>query len=61
MEGGRFQVGIVVQDLAPMVDLYEGLLGSFSRDDLCTLLTLYWATESFVTSVRYYREPALSK
>jgi hypothetical protein len=36
------------------------LENSFSRDDLCTLLTLYWATESFVTSVRYYREAALS-
>jgi pimeloyl-ACP methyl ester carboxylesterase len=36
------------------------LENSFSRDDLCTLLTLYWASESFVTSVRYYREAALS-
>jgi pimeloyl-ACP methyl ester carboxylesterase len=35
------------------------LENSFSRDDLCTLLTIYWATESFVTSIRYYREAAL--
>ncbi len=35
------------------------LENSFSRDDLCTLLTIYWATESFVSSVRYYREAAL--
>jgi hypothetical protein len=26
-QGGSFQVGIVVMKLAPMVDLYEGLLG----------------------------------
>jgi len=35
------------------------LENSFSRDDLCTLLTIYWATECFVSSVRYYREAAL--
>jgi microsomal epoxide hydrolase len=35
------------------------LENSFSRDDLCTLVTIYWATESFVSSVRYYREAAL--
>lgn len=37
-------------------DCHGRLENSFSRDDLCTLLTLYWVTESFVTSVRYYRE-----
>jgi len=31
---------------------------SFSKDDLLTNLTLYWATETFVTSVRYYAEAA---
>jgi pimeloyl-ACP methyl ester carboxylesterase len=36
------------------------LENSFDRDELCTLLTLYWASECFVTSVRYYREAALS-
>lgn len=33
-QGGRFQVGIVVQDLAPMVDFYEGLLGFEHLADL---------------------------
>jgi pimeloyl-ACP methyl ester carboxylesterase len=28
----------------------------FSKDDLLTTLMLYWVTESFVTSVRYYYE-----
>lgn len=28
----------------------------FSRDALCTLFTLYWVTESFGTSARYYYE-----
>lgn len=36
------------------------LENSFSRDDLCTLLTIYWATESFVSSVRYYRDAAIN-
>ena len=40
-------------------DCRGSLDNSFSRDDLCSLLTLYWATESFVTSVRYYRETSL--
>src|SRR5208337_4990607 len=26
----------------------------FSKDDLLTTMTLYWVTESFVTSARYY-------
>lgn len=29
---------------------------AFSFDDLCTTMTLYWATETFVTSARYYYE-----
>jgi predicted enzyme related to lactoylglutathione lyase len=33
-QGGRFQIGIVVKDLAPMVDFYEGLLGFEHLDDL---------------------------
>jgi len=28
----------------------------FTKDDLCTTMTLYWATESFGTSARYYYE-----
>lgn len=28
----------------------------FSKDDLCTTMTLYWVTESFGTSARYYYE-----
>ena len=28
----------------------------FSRDDLCTTMTLYWVTETFGTSARYYYE-----
>ena len=28
----------------------------FSKDELLTTVTLYWVTESFVTSVRYYYE-----
>jgi pimeloyl-ACP methyl ester carboxylesterase len=28
----------------------------FSKDDLCTAFTLYWVTESFGTSARYYYE-----
>jgi pimeloyl-ACP methyl ester carboxylesterase len=42
-------------------DCRGDLENSFSRDDLCTLLTIYWATESFVSSVRYYREAALAR
>lgn len=30
----------------------------FSKDDLCTTMTLYWATQSFNTSARYYYEAA---
>jgi len=30
----------------------------FSKDDLITTLVLYWVTETFVTSVRYYAEAA---
>jgi pimeloyl-ACP methyl ester carboxylesterase len=30
----------------------------FSRDDLLTTMTLYWVTESFPTSIRYYYEAA---
>jgi pimeloyl-ACP methyl ester carboxylesterase len=30
----------------------------FSKDDLLTNIMLYWVTESFVTSVRYYYEAA---
>ncbi|MBW2426957.1 MAG: epoxide hydrolase [Deltaproteobacteria bacterium] len=28
----------------------------FSKDDLVTTMMIYWLTDSFVTSVRYYRE-----
>ena len=28
----------------------------FSKEDLCTTMTLYWVTESFGTSARYYYE-----
>lgn len=28
----------------------------FSKDELCTMLTLYWATQSYGTSARYYYE-----
>ena len=28
----------------------------FSKDDLCTTMTLYWITQSFGTSARYYYE-----
>jgi len=28
----------------------------FSKDEILTLMTLYWATETFVTTARYYRE-----
>ena len=30
----------------------------FTKDELLTTMTLYWATDSFVTSVRYYHEAA---
>jgi hypothetical protein len=30
----------------------------FSKDDLCTTCTLYWITESYGTSARYYYEAA---
>jgi pimeloyl-ACP methyl ester carboxylesterase len=30
----------------------------FSKDDLLTTMTLYWVSESFVTSARYYYEAA---
>ncbi|HZP45998.1 MAG TPA: epoxide hydrolase [Candidatus Binataceae bacterium] len=30
----------------------------FSKDDLCTTLSLYWFTESYGTSARYYYEAA---
>ncbi|MGQ0529704.1 MAG: epoxide hydrolase family protein [Panacagrimonas sp.] len=28
----------------------------FSKDELCTVMTLYWATQSYGTSARYYYE-----
>jgi pimeloyl-ACP methyl ester carboxylesterase len=28
----------------------------FSKDELCTIATLYWVTESYGTSARYYYE-----
>ena len=31
----------------------------FSRDELLTTMSLYWLTDCFVSSVRYYREAAL--
>lgn len=33
-------------------------LSRFSRDDLLTNATIYWATESFVSSVRFYADAA---
>ena len=30
----------------------------FSKDDLCTTMTLYWVTQSYGTSARYYYEAA---
>ena len=30
----------------------------FSKDFLCTTMSLYWLTDSFVNSVRYYHEAA---
>ncbi|HKV53590.1 MAG TPA: epoxide hydrolase [Candidatus Binataceae bacterium] len=30
----------------------------FSKDDLCTTMTLYWITQSYGTSARYYYEAA---
>jgi pimeloyl-ACP methyl ester carboxylesterase len=30
----------------------------FTKDDLCTTMTLYWSTQSFNTSARYYYEAA---
>lgn len=30
----------------------------FSKDDLCTTMTIYWITQSFGTSARYYYEAA---
>ena len=30
----------------------------FSKDDLCTTMTLYWATQTYGTSARYYYEAA---
>ncbi len=32
------------------------VLRRFTRDDLCTTMTIYWATETFGTSARYYYE-----
>ncbi len=33
----------------------------FSKDDLLTTMMLYWATDAFVTSVRYYYEAGWNK
>ncbi len=33
----------------------------FSKDELLTLVSIYWFTQSFGTSARYYREAALQK
>ena len=30
----------------------------FSKDDLCTTMTIYWATQTYGTSARYYYEAA---
>jgi pimeloyl-ACP methyl ester carboxylesterase len=32
----------------------------FSKDDLLTTMSIYWFTETFVSSVRYYREALLA-
>jgi pimeloyl-ACP methyl ester carboxylesterase len=32
------------------------VLSRFTLDDLCTTMTIYWVTETFVTSARYYYE-----
>lgn len=32
------------------------VLRRFSYDDLCTTMTIYWVTETFATSARYYYE-----
>lgn len=39
-------------------DCREGLEAAFDRDFLLTTATLYWLTDSFVTSVRFYAEAA---
>jgi pimeloyl-ACP methyl ester carboxylesterase len=33
----------------------------FDKDDLLTTMMLYWATEGFVSSVRYYRDATLTR
>jgi pimeloyl-ACP methyl ester carboxylesterase len=33
----------------------------FTKDELLTDFTIYWATQSFATSVRYYREATLQR
>jgi pimeloyl-ACP methyl ester carboxylesterase len=37
-------------------DTHGDVESRFSKDDLCTAFTLYWATQSFGTSARYYYE-----
>ena len=37
-------------------DCDGGVEKRFSNDDLLTTMMIYWVTESFVTSVRYYYE-----
>lgn len=39
-------------------DCHGDVESRFSKDDLLTNATLYWATESFSTTVRYYTEAA---
>lgn len=37
-------------------DCHGNVESRFSKDELCTVMTLYWATQSYGTSARYYYE-----
>jgi pimeloyl-ACP methyl ester carboxylesterase len=39
-------------------DSHGNVESRFSKDDLCTTMTLYWVTQSYGTSARYYYEAA---
>jgi pimeloyl-ACP methyl ester carboxylesterase len=48
----------IVEKLRSWSDCHGDLETRFSKDDVLTLVTIYWVTRSFGTSARYYYEAA---
>ena len=46
----------ILEKRRPWSDCHGDLERRFSKDDLCTTMTIYWATQTYGTSARYYYE-----